>query len=212
MLHYTGMASAEAALARLCDPMAKVSAHWLVREDGSALALVPEERRAWHAGRSAWRGRAGLNDGSIGVEIVNPGHGHGHRPFPEAQVRGVIGLCRGIVARHPIRPEGVLAHSDVAPDRKIDPGERFPWERLAAAGIGLWPGDTEPVTPEEAQARRLLGVIGYPLGEAAPGLFLALAAFQRRFRPARVDGRLDASTMGRLAAVAALYGAARARS
>jgi N-acetylmuramoyl-L-alanine amidase len=201
VLHYTGMATGMAALARLRDPAAKVSAHYLVEEDGRIRQLVAEERRAWHAGLSAWRGRSGLNDVAIGIEIVNPGHGWGYRSFPERQVAAVIELASDIVGRHAIAPGRVVAHSDVAPDRKIDPGELFPWARLAAAGIGLWPADAPPTSPEPDEAGRLLAGIGYPTGAAEQGLVLALAAFQRRFRPWRVDGRLDAGTMGRLRVV-----------
>lgn len=220
VLHYTGMQTAAAALDRLCDPDAKVSAHWFVDEDGTVTALVPEPRRAWHAGVSFWRGHAGLNDRSIGVEIVNPGHEWGYRPFPEAQVAAVIALCRGILARQKIPPRNVVAHSDIAPERKQDPGELFPWERLAASGIGLWPG----AAPEEAAAipplaegadgagvrtlRAMLGRIGYriaPEGAFNPPLSRAVAAFQRHFAPHRVDGVADGQTRwraGRLAALA----------
>jgi N-acetylmuramoyl-L-alanine amidase len=138
ILHYTGMASAEAALSRLCDPAARVSAHYLIDEDGTVMALVPEERRAWHAGISVWQGVEHLNDRSIGIELVNPGHEFGYRPFPEAQYRACVGLCQGILGRWPIPAHRVLAHSDVAPRRKQDPGELFDWRRLAQAGIGLW--------------------------------------------------------------------------
>ena len=138
VLHYTGMPSAAAALARLCDPGAKVSAHYLVDEDGTVQALVAEQNRAWHAGVSFWRGATGLNDRSIGIEIVNPGHEFGYRPFPPAQMQAVRELCRGILARWPIPARNVVAHSDIAPNRKQDPGELFDWRGLAAAGIGLW--------------------------------------------------------------------------
>ena len=139
ILHYTGMPTAAAALQRLCDPAAKVSAHYLIDEDGSVVQLVPEERRAWHAGVSGWHGRACLNDCSIGIELVNPGHEWGYRPFPEAQYAACIELCREILGRWRIPPHRVLAHSDVAPARKQDPGELFDWARLGAAGVGLWP-------------------------------------------------------------------------
>ncbi|HEX2479239.1 MAG TPA: N-acetylmuramoyl-L-alanine amidase, partial [Geminicoccaceae bacterium] len=139
ILHYTGMPTAAAALARLRDPDAKVSAHYLIDEDGDVVHLVPEERRAWHAGVSSWAGRARLNDCSIGIELVNPGHEWGYRPFTDAQYDACVELCRAILARWPIAPRGVLAHSDVAPARKQDPGELFDWARLAAAGVGLWP-------------------------------------------------------------------------
>ena len=204
VLHYTGMPTAAGALARLCDPAAKVSAHYLVDEDGTVLALVPEELRAWHAGRSWWRGRAGLNDVSVGVEIVNPGHEWGYRPFPEPQMRAVEELARGIVRRWAVPAWGVVAHSDVAPERKEDPGELFDWPRLAAAGVGVWPGEAGGAAPDEAAARGALSAVGYPLEPQGSTLGLTLKAFQRRFRPGRVDGRLDASTMGRLLALADL--------
>jgi N-acetylmuramoyl-L-alanine amidase len=137
------MTSAAAALGRLCDPAARVSAHYLIDEDGSVLALVPEQARAWHAGVSAWLGHEGLNDRSIGIELVNPGHEWGYRPFVEPQYRACIALCQAIIGRWPIPPRRVLGHSDVAPARKEDPGELFDWPRLAAAGIGLWPEDGE---------------------------------------------------------------------
>jgi N-acetylmuramoyl-L-alanine amidase len=138
VLHYTGMQSAGAALERLCDPVAKVSSHYLVDEDGTAYRLVEEQNRAWHAGVSSWRGVARLNDASIGIEIVNPGHEFGYRAFPEAQMAAVLELCRGIIGRHKIPARNVVAHSDIAPDRKQDPGELFPWRWLAGEGVGLW--------------------------------------------------------------------------
>lgn len=220
VLHYTGMRTAGAALDRLCDPDAKVSAHWLVDEDGTTTALVPEDRRAWHAGVSFWRGHGSLNDRSIGIEIVNPGHEFDYRPFPDAQVEAVTALCQGILARHRIPARNVVAHSDIAPDRKQDPGELFPWARLAEAGIGLWPG----AAPEEAAAlpplsegaagpgvrtlRALLARIGYRIaaeGAFNPPLTHAVAAFQRHWAPHRVDGVADGETRwraGRLAALA----------
>lgn len=198
VLHYTGMQSGAAALARLRDPAAQVSAHYLVEEDGAVFRLVPEGRRAWHAGVSHWRGRAGLNGCSIGVEVVNPGHEWGYRPFTALQMAAVCDLCLDILARHPIPAGNVVGHSDIAPDRKQDPGEFFDWEGLAAAGVGLWPG-----APAEAggDARALLAAIGY---RADLPLAVLLRAFQRRWRPARVDGVADADTLGRLAAVAAM--------
>ena len=201
ILHYTGMPGAAAALARLCDPAAKVSAHYLLDEDGDIVQLVPEERRAWHAGASAWAGRARLIDCSIGIELVNPGHEWGYRPFAEAQYEACIALCRGILARWPIPPRRVLAHSDVAPARKQDPGELFDWRRLAAAGIGLWPqpgpGDPRPVEVLQTDLARF----GYDV--ARSGRFdaatrLVVTAFQRHFRPARVDGQADRETLARL--------------
>ena len=154
LLHYTGMRSAEGALKWLTDPASKVSSHYFVDEDGRAVALVDEDRRAWHAGKSFWAGETDINSRSIGIEIANPGHEFGYRPFPEAQIEAVIALCRDILARHPIPPERVLAHSDVAPARKQDPGEFFPWARLAAAGhrpLGRAGADR---TGADAEARR----------------------------------------------------------
>jgi N-acetylmuramoyl-L-alanine amidase len=203
VLHYTGMATGAAARERLCDPAAKVSAHWFVDVDGTCEALVPEAMRAWHAGRSVWRGRRSINDISVGIEIVNPGHGNGYRPFPERQIQAVIRLCQGILARHGLMPAAIVAHSDIAPDRKLDPGEAFPWRRLAAGGVGIWPEESRPRPPDPEVARDLLGAIGYGVEPGERQLRAVLAAFQRRFRPWRVDGRLDADTMGRLEAVAA---------
>ncbi len=220
VLHYTGMRTGEEALARLRDPAAKVSSHWLIEEDGRVFALVPEERRAWHAGVSWWRGRASLNDRSIGVEIVNPGHDWGYRPFPEAQIDSVISLCRQILARHPIRPIDVVAHSDIAPERKRDPGELFPWARLAARGVGLWPGEAPAAVDEVPPIglgetgdgvralRATLRRIGYRVaseGGMDTALTAVLAAFQRHWAPHRTDGVADGRTRwaaGRVAALA----------
>lgn len=139
VLHYTGMQTAQDALARLCDPDSKVSAHYMIEEDGTCHALVPEDKRAWHAGVSYWQGETDINSRAIGIEIVNGGHDFGYTPFPEAQIQAVMRLCQDIMARYSISPERVLGHSDVAPARKIDPGHLFPWERLAKAGVGVWP-------------------------------------------------------------------------
>jgi N-acetylmuramoyl-L-alanine amidase len=200
VLHYTGMQTGAAALARLRDPGAKVSSHYLVEEDGAVFRLVPEDRRAWHAGVSHWRGRAGLNDTSIGIEIVNPGHEWGYRPFPALQMAAVCDLCLAILGRHPVAARDVVAHSDIAPDRKQDPGELFDWEGLAANGVGLWPARLPPA-PAPGEAGALLTAIGY---RADLPLAVLLGAFQRRWRPALVDGQADAETLARLAAVAAL--------
>jgi N-acetylmuramoyl-L-alanine amidase len=206
VLHYTGMPNAAAALDRLCDPAAQVSSHYLVEEDGTVWRLVAEDRRAFHAGISYWQGDTDLNRLSIGVEIVNPGHEWGYRPFPAPQMAAVEELCRGILARHPIPPYRVVGHSDIAPDRKADPGELFDWPRLARAGIGLWP-QPDPASPrrrgrgvglvQRAAALADLARIGYCVSAAAEQI--ALAAFQRRFRPERWDGLLDGETCGRLA-------------
>lgn len=200
ILHYTGMRTGAEAIARLRDPAAKVSAHYVVEEDGQVFALVPEHRRAWHAGVSHWRGNAGLNARSIGIEIVNPGHEHGYRPFPALQMAAVCDLCLGILARHPIPARNVLAHSDVAPDRKEDPGEFFDWQGLAANGVGLWP---EGGGAAVGDPLALVGAIGYRTDLPLPVL---LRAFQRHWRPERVDGVADAGTLARLAAVAAAAG------
>src|SRR6201996_4799099 len=183
VLHYTGMQTGEAALERLCDPAAKVSAHYTVDEDGTVHAHVPEARRAWHAGVSHWAGADNINSRSIGIEIVNPGHEFGYRPFEEAQIAALITLCHGILLRHPIPSWRVLGHSDVAPARKEDPGELFPWTRLAKAGIGLWP--TPGASNLEASA---LARFGYD--PDAP-LDKVVIAFQRHFRPYRLDGIWD---------------------
>ncbi len=192
------MRSAADALARLRDPTAAVSAHWLVNEDGSVVALVPEARRAWHAGVSGWGARVGLNGSSIGVEIVNPGHEWGYRPFPDRQVQAVIRLCRGILARWPVPGGRVLGHAEIAPHRKEDPGELFPWRRLALAGIGRWP---VPEGEAAADPERGLRAIGYPLDLPGVTLALALRAFQRRYRPSRIDGHADPETCRLISAV-----------
>lgn len=199
ILHYTGMKTAEAALERLCDPVAEVSSHYLVEEDGTVWQLVEEARRAWHAGPSFWRGETALNAKSVGVEIVNPGHEHGYRPFPAAQMAAVAELCRGILARHGIPPGHVLAHSDIAPDRKEDPGELFDWQGLAAQGIGLWPThDTPPAEPDAVAST--LAAIGYRTDLDQPTL---LRAFQRHWRQEAVTGEADEATRARLAGVLA---------
>ncbi|TAL07812.1 MAG: N-acetylmuramoyl-L-alanine amidase, partial [Nitrospirae bacterium] len=140
VLHYTGMKTLGAALERLCDPKARVSAHYLIARDGTVYRLVAENRRAWHAGVSRWAGERDVNGRSIGIELENPGHEFGYRAFPQKQMRALIALARGIVRRRKIPQHRVLGHSDVAPQRKIDPGEKFPWRALAGAGIGYWPG------------------------------------------------------------------------
>jgi N-acetylmuramoyl-L-alanine amidase len=217
VLHYTGMQSGAAALDRLCDPEARVSAHYVIEEDGTAWRLVPEERRAWHAGISYWMGETALNTVSIGIEIVNPGHEWGYRPFPEAQMQTVEALCRDILARRRIPAYRIVGHSDIAPTRKTDPGELFDWLRLARAGIGLWP----PPSGEAARRRgRAVGIveraaalsdlarIGYQVepGNETP----ALIAFQRRYRPERWDGRIDGETASRLAEMRQIVDAALA--
>lgn len=196
LLHYTGMRSAAAALDRLCDPAAKVSAHYTIDEDGTVYAHVPEARCAWHAGVSYWAGATDINARSIGIELVNPGHDYGYRPFPEAQIVSLIELAREIVARHAISAARVLGHSDVAPARKDDPGELFPWQRLAEKGIGLWP----QLRPGDLQPEALIR-FGYDPNAAQNKL---IAAFQRHFRPAKVDGAWDSECAGQLAGLLAL--------
>jgi N-acetylmuramoyl-L-alanine amidase len=190
ILHYTGMPTASEALDRLCDPATEVSAHYVVEEDGTVWRLVAEDRRAWHAGRAFWAGESDVNSRSIGIELVNPGHGPDYRPFPEPQMTALIGLCRGILSRHPIPPHRVLGHSDVAPDRKIDPGELFDWRRLASAGIGLWSEATAANSGDFAGAMRRFGY-----ADASPD---AIRAFQRHFRPGAISGATDGETAARL--------------
>jgi N-acetylmuramoyl-L-alanine amidase len=208
ILHYTGMSSGEQALDRLCSAAAKVSAHYVIEEDGAVWRLVPEDRRAWHAGVSFWAGRRDLNGTSIGIELVNPGHDNGYRAFPEVQMAALEALAREILARHPIPARHVLGHSDVAPRRKTDPGELFDWARLARAGIGLWPaaaGDPGAAAPDIAGTQRLLAAIGYETpqtGTLDDETRMVITAFQRRFRPSRCDGEADAETRARVAVVA----------
>ncbi len=210
LLHYTGMTTTAAAMERLCDPVAKVSSHYVVDEGGRITALVPEAQRAWHAGLSSWQGKTDINSRSIGIEIGNVGHDLGYPDFPDAQIDTVIALCRDIIHRHSIRADRVLAHSDVAPDRKVDPGEKFPWERLHRAGIGLWlapappstpalgPGDRGDAVRDLQDALRRYGYGIEPTGLYDQATVAVVTAFQRHFRPARVDGCADSSTIGAL--------------
>jgi N-acetylmuramoyl-L-alanine amidase len=208
ILHYTGMATGEAACDLLCDPAAQVSCHYLVWENGRVWQLVPESRRAWHAGKSFWAGETDLNSRSIGIEIVNPGHDGGAPPFPDAQIDAVIALCRDISTRLRIEPERILGHSDIAPGRKIDPGEIFPWPLLHAAGLGHWvapvpirPGpayELGAMGPPVAALQQMLASYGYgltPTGVYDQATSDVVAAFQRHFRPERVDGIADISTV-----------------
>lgn len=216
ILHYTGMPTAEAAIALLRSPAAEVSSHYVVEENGRVAQLVPESRRAWHAGASCWRGERDMNSASIGIEICNGGHDGGLPDFPAAQIEAAIALCKDISSRHEIRPELVLAHSDIAPARKRDPGEKFPWAALAEAGVGHWIEAAPPSAqrllsrgqegPPVRGLQTLLALYGYDL--EASGVFDArtetvVAAFQRHFRPARVDGGVDASTVDTLRALLA---------
>jgi N-acetylmuramoyl-L-alanine amidase len=191
VLHYTGMKTAEGALARLCDPAAKVSAHYTIDEDGTIYAHVPEARRAWHAGMAYWAGATDINARSIGIELVNPGHEFGYREFAQDQIASLITLCHSILMRHPIPSARVLGHSDVAPARKDDPGELFPWARLAKAGIGLWPqsGAGSDIDPDA------LSRYGYDPNVPREK---TIAAFQRHFRPKKLDGKWDGECAGLL--------------
>jgi len=205
VLHYTGMRDAAAALDRLRDPAAKVSAHYFIDEDGRVVRLVPEHRRAWHAGLASWQGAGDVNGRSLGIELVNPGHDFGYRPFPEPQMAALIELCHVLRARHGIARSGIVGHSDVAPLRKQDPGELFEWRRLGAEGLGIWPQLTQPaetkssadITPLRSLSR--LAALGYGYLEEDPGA--VVRAFQRRFRPAAVTGEIDRETATLLAAL-----------
>ena len=210
VLHYTGMKTGEEALARLRDPEARVSSHYLVEEDGRVFQLVPEERRAWHAGVSFWRGRRNLNADSIGIEIVNPGHEWGYRPFPEAQIAAVTALAADIRGRWDIDDRDIVGHSDVAPGRKDDPGELFPWKALAIAGHGLWveppPAPGDPLGEGETGAAVFALQAGFtrlgydlpPTGTFDADTAAVVRAFQRHWRPERVDGLADGETRARL--------------
>jgi N-acetylmuramoyl-L-alanine amidase len=210
LLHYTGMQTGEAALSRLTTAASKVSSHYVVFEDGRIVQLVPEEKRAWHAGVSSWAGEADINSRSIGVEIVNPGHEFGYRTFPLRQIAAVISVCKAITTRRgPIRGDLILGHSDVAPARKQDPGEKFPWELLNESGIGHWvraaPLDLDGPTFKHGdrgehimRMQRTFKAYGYGIEENGHYDDVTrdvVTAFQRHFRQARVDGIADASTL-----------------
>lgn len=208
VLHYTGMESGQGALERLCDADAKVSAHYVVEEDGRIFQLVDEAKRAWHAGVSSWKGESNVNSASIGIEIVNGGHDYGLPDFPDAQVNAVIALSKAIVTRHGISASNIVGHSDVAPGRKQDPGEKFPWKSLAAAGLGYWPdavGDDERVLFEPglrdrgvAILQRGLAQIGYKLevsGVYDQSTMDVVTALQQRFQPQQVTGHATMQTM-----------------
>jgi N-acetylmuramoyl-L-alanine amidase len=191
VLHYTGMPTAAAALDRLTDPEAKVSAHWVVAEDGQIVQLVAETDRAWHAGKSWWRGIADVNSASIGIEIVNPGHEFGYRPFPGVQMDAVEALVAAAIKRFGIDPANVVGHSDIAPSRKDDPGELFDWPRLARAGLAtpIPSGGFDPNWTDEGTLMALHRY-GYDVTDQKA----AVIAFQRHFRPANFDGIIDAET------------------
>ncbi len=229
VLHYTGMQDAETALARLTDPapvagrypgpwqsagappdapLGRVSAHYVVDEAGAVYSLVPEEHRAWHAGAASWEGEVDVNGRSIGIEIVNGGHDFGLPDYPDAQIDSVIALLRGILARWELTPSRVVAHSDIAPERKEDPGEKFPWKRLADAGVSIWP---EPVAFQAESGEDRVGRVQQQLVAIGYGVEMngimdgatraALRAFQRRFRPATIDGMIDDETQMLLTAL-----------
>ena len=227
VLHYTGMESGQAALDRMCDPEAKVSTHYMIWEDGRIDQLVAEDRRAWHAGVSSWQGDEDLNSRSIGIEIVNGGHDFplpdgSLPPYPRPQIHALIELCHMILAGHDIPDSRIVGHSDIAPLRKIDPGEHFPWERLARAGIGIWP-DIEGtrdkditgkgLAPGEASAsvrrmQQMLAEIGYGItvnGTYDPLTEAVVRAFQRRWLPGRVTGAADLQTLRQIGVLHALY-------
>jgi N-acetylmuramoyl-L-alanine amidase len=228
VLHYTGMQTEEGALARLTDPapvaarypgpwqsadldpatpLGRVSCHYVVADDGGIFRLVGEEDRAWHAGQSSWLGESDVNARSIGIEIVNGGHDFGLPGFSEAQIQAVIALVRDILTRRKLSPRSVVGHSDVAPGRKLDPGEKFPWRKLAEAGVSIWPRDLAPAgffslrrgAEGEAVAalQKKLSLFGYavkPSGAYDETTQMAVSAFQRRFRPTLVDGVADSET------------------
>ncbi|PZO87660.1 MAG: N-acetylmuramoyl-L-alanine amidase [Sphingomonas sanxanigenens] len=189
VLHYTGMKDAASAIDRLCDPEAKVSAHYLVNEDGQVIRMVHEDKRAWHAGRSHWRGVTDINSASIGIEIVNPGHEFGYRPFPEEQIEALIPLIADIKDRHLITRGNIVGHSDIAPTRKQDPGELFPWGRLARLRLALPRPTKNLMDPNWTEAGFLLALerFGYDVSDK----LAAVVAFQRRFRPELIDGEID---------------------
>jgi N-acetylmuramoyl-L-alanine amidase len=219
ILHYTGMQSALGAIELLRDPRAEVSCHYVVAEDGAIFQLVAESRRAWHAGVSVWKGERDINSASIGVEICNAGHDGGLPPFPKRQIEATIALCLDVSARHAIRPERVLAHSDIAPARKRDPGERFPWGILARAGVGHWV-EPAPISdgplfergregPHVRALQALLSLYGYGLemsGVHDHATETVVTAFQRHFRPELVDGAADTSTFETLRALIGALG------
>jgi N-acetylmuramoyl-L-alanine amidase len=189
VLHYTGMIDAASAIARLRDPQAKVSCHYLVAEDGQILRMVAEEQRAWHAGKSYWRGQRGINDISVGIEIVNPGHEFGYRPFAGEQMDALVPLVADIVARHGIAPANVVGHSDIAPDRKQDPGELFDWDRLAKLGLALERPTKNLMDPHWTDPGFFLALERFGYDVSNPDA--AIMAFQRRFRPELMDAEVD---------------------
>lgn len=230
VLHYTGMESGTAARERLCNPSAEVSAHWLVHEDGTAENLVAEENRAWHAGVGSWNGITDVNSASIGIEIVNGGHNvpladGSLPPYPDAQIMAVIKLAKDIIQRHDIKARNIVGHSDIAPDRKEDPGEHFPWAGLAAAGIGFWPDglpEDNRVLFEAGDRDRGISIIQRGLADLGYGASVTgcldaptqaiIRAIQRRYRPARIDGVIDIPVMEILKRLSEMIRASEATS
>lgn len=219
IIHYTGMETGVAALKRLADPATEVSAHYLIEEDGRIFALVDEAKRAWHAGISCWRGRENLNHNSIGIELVNPGHEFGYRAFPDAQITSLLALLEGVATRHDIKKDAYIGHSDIAPDRKTDPGELFPWAQLAAKGYGLWStvaGHDKTVIAERGQKNanvmkfnKQLGIVGYHTGDIQSfdaTTEFAVRAFQAHWRPEAVTGQIDIGTAAVLEDIAGQSG------
>lgn len=191
VIHYTGMQSGEEAINRLCDPQANVSAHYVVHEDGSTVQLVQENHRAWHAGVASWRGYTDINTRSIGIELVNPGHNFGLKPFTEKQMSALETLAIDIINRHALPGRNVVGHSDIAPRRKADPGELFDWYRLHKRGIGVWPEYGQEKRMSEKEAGMLLRDFGYEIID----MVKTLEAFQRHFRPFEINGKLDSETI-----------------
>lgn len=208
VLHYTGMKDAASAITRMQDPTAKVSAHYVVMENGDIVQMVDEDKRAWHAGVGAWRGVTDINSASIGIELINKGHqGGGYHPYPQAQIAALTVLLRDIIARNNLDPVlSLIGHSDIAPTRKEDPGELFPWQQLASVGSGLWPepNATDDVYADDAEVQQLLRRIGYDCpdhGAYDVPTRAALLAFQRRFEPNNLTGTPERTTIARLRAV-----------
>lgn len=199
VLHYTGMPDAASAIARLSDPEAKVSAHYVIAEDGQVVRMVDEAKRAWHAGKSFWRGVTDVNSASVGIEIVNPGHEFGYRPFPVAQIDALVALMQEITLRYRITRGNVVGHSDIAPARKEDPGELFPWERLAKLRLALPSPTRNLMDPHWTDAGFLLALERFGYDVTDP--LAAVRAFQRRFRPATIDGIIDGECRAKLLAL-----------
>lgn len=199
VLHYTGMPDAASAIARLSDPEAKVSAHYLIAEDGQIVRMVDESMRAWHAGKSFWRGITDVNSASVGIEIVNPGHEFGYRPFPVAQIDALIGLMHDVTMRYRITRGNVVGHSDIAPARKDDPGELFPWDRLARLRLALPSPTKNLMDPHWTDAGFLLALERFGYDVTDP--LAAVRAFQRRFRPGTIDGIIDGECRAKLLAL-----------